>query len=164
MALSAVAECQAAEVRAVIGNLKKKQAEKFSPIVQAIAEAERGTTGEIRVHLTQRWFERDPLERAGRLFKEYGMFRTTHRNGVLLYVNLRRHKFAVVGDEGIHKVVGQRYWEQLARNLRSNLQGTDAERAVAMAVEELGKVLHKYFPADTMAENPNQLPDIVSED
>lgn len=136
---------------------------KNSPIVKAIALAEAGTTGEIRVHLSRRWYEPDPFNRASRLFDEFGMRRTSHRNAVLLYVNLRRHKFAVIGDEGIHKAVGQHYWERLSRNLSENLRSTHFENAIADAVRMIGETLRRYFPLDLDASNPNELGDELTE-
>jgi uncharacterized membrane protein len=116
------------------------------PIVRAIALAEAGTTGEIRVHLTRRLLEKDPFARALRLFERFGMSRTLQRNAVLLYVNLRRRKFAIVADQGLDQVLGQPYWRKLARQLTEDLRGTDPERAVALAVESLGEALKRHFP------------------
>ncbi|MCM2277072.1 MAG: TPM domain-containing protein [Oligoflexia bacterium] len=142
---------------------KREIQKRYSPIVKAIAEAEAGTTGEIRVHLTRRWIEKDPFARAWIVFRRFGMFRTAQRNAVLLYVNLRKHKFAIIGDEGVHKVVGQLYWERIARNLSRDLTSTHYENAIALAVREIGQVLHQHFPAEAVP-NPNELSNEVSED
>ena len=117
-----------------------------SPILTALSEAERGSNGEIRVHLSRRWFERDPFGRATALFREFGMTKTAKRNGVLIYVNLKRHKFAIVGDEGITGVVGNRYWEKLGRELTVDLRSTHHENAVALTVLRVGEALRKHFP------------------
>ena len=135
-----------------------------SPIVTAIARAERVSTGEIRVHLSRRRWERDPLARARLLFQKFGMHATRERNGVLLYVNLRKRVFAVVGDEGIHKAVGADYWQELMKALREDLHSTHIENAIALAVQTIGFTLQRYFPAKAGDKNPNELPDIVSED
>jgi uncharacterized membrane protein len=135
-----------------------------SPIVDAIARAEQGTTGEIRVHLSRSWFERDAYRHAQRLFAQFNMHQTAQRNGVLLYVNLRRHLFAVVGDDGIHQHVGQEYWEMLAGRLAQNLHETHPEKAIALAVLEIGEKLRLHFPSHLDGPNPNELPNVVSED
>ncbi len=137
---------------------------KHSPIVDAIAEAELGTTGEIRVHLSRSWVEKDAYKHAERLFNQFDMQRTRNRNAVLLYVNMRRHLFAIVGDEGIHQVVGQKYWEVLAGRLAQNLHETHPEKAIAIAVREIGAKLREHFPADLDSSNPNELGNTVSED
>jgi uncharacterized membrane protein len=124
-----------------------------SPIVDAIAVAEAGTTGEIRVHLSKRLFEKNPFKHASRLFEQFGMTRTSQRNAVLLYVNLRRRKFALVADEGIQKVLIQRYWDDLAKALKQNLRETHPERAIASAVIAVGIQLKRHFPAEAI-QNP----------
>lgn len=135
-----------------------------SPIVEAIEIAEKGTTGEIRVHLSRHWLERDCYRRAEKLFARFNMSRTTNRNAVLLYVNLRKRKFAVIGDVGIHKAVGQQYWNELVAALKEDLSKMKSENAIALAVATIGATLAKFFPADLDAENPNELPNEVTTD
>jgi len=135
-----------------------------SPILAAIAEAESGTTGEIRVHLSRSFFEKDVYAHAEKIFFRFGMQKTKYRNAVLLYVNLRRKKFAVYGDEGIHHVVGQPFWEKLARDLRLGLQSTFSEAAIAQAVITIGHALRESFPALDGTANPNELSDTLIED
>jgi uncharacterized membrane protein len=120
---------------------------KHSPIVEAIQAAMLGTAAEVRVHLSRRWWEPNPLKRAQKIFQRHGMDRTDHRAGVLLYVNLRRRKFAVLGDTAIHEKLGQRYWEELVRKLRTDLRSTHSERAIALAVLHVGEALRAHFPA-----------------
>lgn len=135
-----------------------------SPIVEAIARAEEGTTGEVHVHLSHRWWEPKPLQRAWKIFWRYGLDKTRERTGVLLYVNLRRHKFAVIGDAGIHAKVGDKYWAGIASQLGEDLHGTHWELAVALAVRALGKVLREHFPASADKANQNELPNQVTQD
>ncbi len=137
---------------------------KVSPIVRAIAWAEKGTTAEIRVHISRRFFEKDAFVRAQKLFEQFGMYRTTHRNAVLLYVNLKRQQFAVIGDTGIHEKIGQHYWEELARSLREDLLSTHYENAIAIAVRTLGITLQAHFPPALDGQNPDELPNLVTED
>lgn len=119
-----------------------------SPIVRAISRSEAGTTGEIRVHISRHWFEKDVLGSAMRVFLEHGMHRTAQRNAVLIYVNTRTRRFAVIGDEGINQAVGRGFWKGLAENLREDLLSTHRENAIAIAVLMVGAALRKHFPAD----------------
>ena len=52
-------------------------------IVDAIREAERNTSGEIRVHIERR-AKQPVLDRAAQVFADLKMHRTALRNGVLL--------------------------------------------------------------------------------
>jgi uncharacterized membrane protein len=121
---------------------------KPSPIVEAIQAVEAETTAEIRVHLSKRLIERDPFKRASLLFHQYGMDHTTQRNAVLLYVNLRRRKFAIIGDEGAHHAFGQRAWEELAHELKRQLHSTHPENAIAHWIRRLGFRLAMEFPRE----------------
>ncbi|MDR3606178.1 MAG: TPM domain-containing protein [Oligoflexia bacterium] len=137
--------------------------EKHSKIVASIAEAEGQTTGEIRVHLSRHWIEPNAFARATYLFKKFGMTETTHRNAVLLYVNLRKRKLAVIGDISIHAKVGQRFWDELMATLQVDLRSTYYENAISTAVLRIGQVLKLHFPLE--GENhSNELPNIVTED
>jgi uncharacterized membrane protein len=118
------------------------------PIVLAIAEAEAGSTAEVRVHVTKRLFERAPFKRAEKLFARFGMSRTQHRNAVLLYVNLRRRRFAIVSDRGADRALGPSYWKEFSRSLSQELRATDPERAIAQAVIQLGLKLRTHFPKE----------------
>ena len=78
-------------------------------MVAAIQAAERLTSGEIRVHVQPRCGE-DPLQDAIRVFERLGMTRTATRNGVLIFLAVRHHQFAVIGDTAIHAAVGEDFW------------------------------------------------------
>ncbi len=160
MGFQAEGDAQVEEAQVAAGKFQKKK----SPIVEAIADAEHFTTGEIRVHLTRRWIEKDPYSRASRLFEEFQMTKTAERNAVLLYINLRKRKFAIIGDRGIHQKVGQIYWEQLAQKLREDLQSTQIENAVALAVRSIGRTLQTFFPRDLDSLNPDELSNEVTHD
>jgi len=124
------------------------------PIVNAIAAAEAGTTAEIRVHLSKRFFEKDPLKRAFRLFDRFDMARTRERNAVLIYINLRCRRFAVLGDQSAERTLGQAYWRELAASLAEDLRSTDPERAIAQAITRLGEKLRLHFPKNLAPKNP----------
>ena len=124
-----------------------------SPIVAAIAEAESGTTGEIRVHITKRWIEPDVFKRAQKVFKKLKMHETRQRNAILLYVNIKKRRYAIIGDQGIHQAVGDAYWKELSQGLAEDLRSTHFERAIAIAVKTLGETLRRYFPGQKPAKN-----------
>ena len=55
-------------------------------IVETIREAERKTSGEIRVLIQRGKLKNDPLVAAQRKFHRLGMHKTRQRNAVLLFV------------------------------------------------------------------------------
>ena len=70
----------------------------------AIQEAEKNTSGEIRVHIEAHTDE-DHYEHALKVFAELKMHKTELRNGVLFYVAVNDHKFVILGDQGINDKV-----------------------------------------------------------
>ena len=73
-------------------------------ILAAIREAEKNTSGEIRLHLEYK--VRDHVfGHAKKVFHKIGMTKTEHRNGVLIFLATRDKKFAVLGDVGINEKV-----------------------------------------------------------
>ena len=69
--------------------------EEEQEIVQAIVEAEKNTSGEVRVHI-ENHSNKTPLERAQEVFFELKMEATNDRNGVLFYVSVTDKKFAII--------------------------------------------------------------------
>lgn len=140
-------------------------AEDLDMIAASVTNAEAGTSAEIRVHLEphvpRAHFRRslDPLERAREVFASLGMETTRDRNGVLIYIALDDHKFAIFGDEGIHARVGDGYWQAIRDVMRERLRRGATREAIVIAVEELGRALASHFPRrpDDVDELPNRV-------
>lgn len=130
-------------------------------ITGAIKEAEAKTSGQIRVFLQRGQFEEDALERAQKKFLQLGMEKTQERNGVLIFVAPRAQKFAVIGDEGVHKRCGERFWQELIDKMRAHFQREDFTEALLEAIESTGQLLARHFPKT--AASKNELPDDVIE-
>ena len=136
-------------------------ADDLDAIVSAVAAAERGTSGEIRVHLERRLpHAATPLARATQLFRRLKMDATTHRNGVLIYVAVEDRKLAIVGDVGVHAQVGDEYWQRVRDAMVERLRVGAARDAITHAVIDVGMVLRKFFPHQP--DDRNELSDEVS--
>ena len=85
-------------------------------IQAAIADAEMNTSGEIRVHIDDKCGVA-PVEKAIEVFEKLKMHETELRNGVLIYVAVKDHKLAIVGDQGINDVVADNFWDEIKNNL-----------------------------------------------
>jgi uncharacterized membrane protein len=82
-------------------------------VVAAIADAERRTSGEIRIFISRRKVDA-PVAEAQRHFERMGMTQTAARNGVLIFLAPASHTFAVIGDRAIHEKCGDAFWRELA--------------------------------------------------
>lgn len=120
--------------------------ENVTPILRALRFVTRKSTGEVFVHISENGLERDPTDTALALFEEFEMTRTPDRNAVLIYLNRKTRKFSIIADEGIHRKVGQKYWDELGRNFSEDLRATHFENAISLLVYALGTTLAKKFP------------------
>ena len=84
--------------------------EEEQEIVQAITQAERNTSGEIRVHIESTTKLRH-YDRALEVFQKLEMNKTEQQNGVLIYIAVEDHKFVIYGDKGIDAVVPDNFWD-----------------------------------------------------
>ncbi len=134
-------------------------AEEESRIIQAIQKAEGRTSGEIRVHL-ERNLKKDPIIRAEEVFCLLGMDRTTYKNGVLFYVAVDDHQFAVIGDEGIDKVVPEDFWKSIKEEVIREFTRGDHAKGLIAGILHAGEKLKEFFPYDH--ENGNELSDEIS--
>src|SRR5699024_3115169 len=115
-------------------------------IVAAIQDAEKMTSGEVRVYIELKCKYVDALDRAGELFYQLKMEETDKRNGVLVYVAMTDHQFAILGDEGIHKKVGENYWKEQLAEMQHNFREKHYIKGITTAVRSIGDSLKTHFP------------------
>lgn len=128
-------------------------------IVKAIKIAERNTSGEIRVHL-EKSTKKPPMKRALEVFSLLKMHETEQRNGVLFYVAVESKKFAVIGDEGINKVIPANFWQEEKELILSYFKQKKPSEGLELAILEVGQKLKEFFPYQT--NDKNELPDEIS--
>jgi len=130
-------------------------------IVKAITEAERKSSGEIRVYVSHRR-RTDPLKFARKRFVELGMTQTRHRNAVLIYLVPLTRQFAVVGDAGVHEKCGDAFWQRVSAQMAGLLKQGRSNEAILEAIQMIGDILARHFPRDP--DDRNELPDRIVRD
>lgn len=128
-------------------------------IEDAIRKAELETSGEVQVYI-EYICKIDPLDRAAELFKTLKMHRTRLRNGVLFYLALDDHKFAILGDAGINSRVASGYWDTIKESMLPLLQGGNPTEALCLGIKMAGQQLRAQFPYKS--NDVNELPDSIS--
>lgn len=114
-------------------------------IEEAIRQAERDTSGEIRVHVDE-ICQDDPLDHAAYLFSELGMHRTALRNGVLIYLSWADHKLAIIGDAGIHAATGESFWQSTRDTMLAHFREERFVEGIIAGVQMAGQQLQVHFP------------------
>jgi uncharacterized membrane protein len=119
--------------------------EEHQQILASIREAEKETSGEIRLFI-EKHCKGDVLDRAAFLFRELNMHKTELRNGVLFYLALASHKFAVIGDAGINARVPADFWTAIKDNMQQHFAAGRFVAGLLEGIARSGEALKEYFP------------------
>ena len=133
--------------------------EELTAIKEAVAGAEMQTSGEIRLHLENHCKE-EVLDRAAYLFEQLEMHKTQLRNGVLFYLAIKDHQFAILGDVGINQNVPEGFWDEIRNQMRELFKQEKHKEALIHGILESGKQLKAFFPLE--ADDQNELSDEIS--
>ncbi|MBR6731874.1 MAG: TPM domain-containing protein [Bacteroidales bacterium] len=128
-------------------------------VVNAVRLAEKGTSGEIRIHIDGRC-NGDPVKRAEDVFGKLGMHRTELRNGVLIYLACNSKVFAIVGDKGINDIVPEGFWTDITEMMGNEFRNGRFAEGLEKAAVMVGEKLKEYFPYQT--DDVNEQPDDIS--
>jgi uncharacterized membrane protein len=127
---------------------------------EAIADAEKCTSGEMRVCIEKTCSE-EVLDRAAKYFYQLDMDKTKLRNGVLIYVAMVDRKFAIIGDAGINQVVAPDFWDSTKEDMLNHFKTGDIVEGIVTGIKIAGNQLGKYFPHD-LNNDTNELNDDVA--
>ena len=128
-------------------------------VVEAIKQAELNTSGEIKVHI-ENHCRGDVEERSLVVFNRLKLNETKLHNGVLIYLAARDHKFAILGDEGINKVVEDGFWNDIKDLMMNHFKEGRFADGLEQGIQRCGEKLKNYFPCQS--DNTNEIPDDIS--
>ena len=114
-------------------------------VVEAIRNAEKNTSGEIRIHLEKRT-DIAPIERAMAVFHELKMDETQLRNGVIIYVAVKSKQFAIYGDKSINDKVSKDFWNSTKDIMVGHFKNGSNKLALVEGINSTGEQLKKHFP------------------
>lgn len=114
-------------------------------IVAAIGKAEKNTSGEIRVHI-EKETSMAAIDRAMEVFRKLNMENTKERNGVIIYVAVKSHLFAIYGDEGINNKVSDDFWDCTKDVMARHFKNGDFKQGLIEGILNAGEQLKKHFP------------------
>ncbi|MGE6221683.1 TPM domain-containing protein [Nubsella zeaxanthinifaciens] len=127
-------------------------------IAQAITDAEKATSGEIRIAV-EKHCKGDAYERATGYFYELGMDKTSLHNGVLIYLATEDHKFAIIGDKGINNLVPSDFWETTKTAMKAHFMSGNLCDGIIAGIALAAEKLSIFFPNknDDVNELPNDI-------
>jgi uncharacterized membrane protein len=136
--------------------------EVLEAIERAVENAERNTSGEIKVKIIGNCdpdLGGDANAQAVREFEREGLGNTRDKTGVLLLLVFNERKFTVLGDSGIHAKLGQEYWDRAAREMSDYFRQGAFGLGIHAAVTDVGFRLAEFFPK--RSDDVNELSDGV---
>ena len=130
-------------------------------LTAAIAAAELGHRGELRVHLERRLPKgKTPRDRAQELFESFGMDRTAEDTAVLLYLGFDAGRCAVHAGSGVKDAAAPGFWQSVADEIERGFSIGEPLAGLCAAVEQIGDLLREHVPGEDVA--GNELPDAVT--
>ena len=133
--------------------------EEHSRIIASIKDAEKQTSGEIRLFIEPHC-KVEILDRAAFIFQELGIHNTKNRNGVLFYIAHADRQFAIIGDAGINAVVEDNFWDNIKEEMQKHFAEGKFTEGLIKGIAQSGKALKKYFPFES--DDSNELPDEIT--
>jgi uncharacterized membrane protein len=134
--------------------------EQSRSVKEAIVEAERHTSAEIKVHIDKEC-PGNVLEKAVAVFNKLGMQKTDLRNGILIYLAIQDRKFAILGDAGINALVPDNFWDDIKASMQLRFRAGHFDQGLIEGVQLCSKELHQHFPYDKLTDR-NELSDDIS--
>ncbi len=120
--------------------------EQQEEIKLAIKSAEFKTSGEIRVFIDTKCKEENVLDCAAYQFKQLNMHKTALRNGVLVYISMEDHRFAIIGDVGINQKVASDFWDQTKEAMLNYFKKGEITEGLKEGIHMVGDQLKVLFP------------------
>ena len=96
------------------------------------------------------------------LFQKLGMTQTELRNGVLIYLAIKDHKFAIIGDSGINQLVAADFWNETKETMLSLFKEGKFADGLSKGILMAGEQLKANFPYQS--DDVNELSDEISFD
>ncbi|MFN3629783.1 MAG: TPM domain-containing protein [Casimicrobiaceae bacterium] len=135
--------------------------EAIDRLEQAIAAAESGSSGQLRLVVEARWplahvRWQTPRARALDWFSRIRVWDTEHNNGVLIYLLFAEHDVEILADRGFNGRVSTADWEAICSRMETAFAEGQFETGLTEGIAAIGELMRRHFPAEG---NANEQPD-----
>lgn len=119
-------------------------------ISNRIKQAEKTTAGEICVSIKEyrTLFQKRKSVRslAEEEFFKLAIDKTRDNTGILIFILLESRQFYILADKGINEKVETKTWDIIKDEMQKMFLKGNFSKGIIYGVEEVGKILSKYFP------------------
>ena len=122
----------------------------YDPLLIFVFSALGGLAGALKAHfipfvrrmmLSQSHLDQATRKRAENAFLEEEVFNTRHRTGIMIFISFFEHEVMVMADRGISKVVEQREWDKMVRDIILNIKQDKVVEGIEAAIKRCGEIL-----------------------
>ena len=124
-------------------------------VLQAIRDAEEGSTGDIVLLITHKKVE-DPLAEANKTFQKLNLNAASDKNSVLILLAPESRKFAFVSGPALHEKVGHAWWNGITSILSQHFKEKRYNEGLLAALEKVGSALKTHFPSSVPLDRSGQ--------
>ncbi|MBP8689570.1 TPM domain-containing protein [Patescibacteria group bacterium] len=82
------------------------------------------------------------------LFKQYKIFKTKNRNGILILFILKTKQFYILFDEGIYKKIDSSYLDNLVLKISEEIKNKSIKDGIICSIKEVNNIILQYFPIE----------------
>ena len=94
-----------------------------------------------RLLLSQKMMDECTRQRAENAFLEEEVFNTRHRTGIMIFISFFEHEVIVMADRGISKVVEQKEWDNIVRELVQHIREGKIVEGIEAGIKRCGEIL-----------------------
>jgi putative membrane protein len=94
-----------------------------------------------RMLVSEVHMEHATRQRAENAFLKEEVFNTRHRTGIMIFVSFFEHEVIVMADRGISKVVEQKVWDKIVRDLTDSIRKRKITEGIEAAIKQCGEIL-----------------------
>jgi putative membrane protein len=111
-----------------------------------------------RFFIRQYQFDECTKQRAENAFLEEEVFNTRHRTGIMIFISFFEHEVIIMADRGISKVVEQKEWDSMVRELITHIRQGKVVEGIEAGIKRCGEILLEKGFSKT-ADDVNELRD-----
>lgn len=122
----------------------------YDPLFIFLAVVLGGLLGAIVTHtldpvkralLSQSHMDQATHKKAENAFLEEEVFNTKHRTGIMIFVSFFEKEVIVMADRGISKVVDQKEWDRMVKNIIQKVKSGNVIEGIEAAILRCGDIL-----------------------
>ncbi|MBS1544757.1 MAG: hypothetical protein JST14_14060 [Bacteroidetes bacterium] len=122
----------------------------YDPLFIFLAVSLGGLLGTVLTHtldplkrllLSQSHMDQATHKRAENAFLEEEVFHTKHRTGIMIFISFFEKEVIVMADRGISKVVDQKEWDKMVKNIIEKIKSGQVIDGIEAAILRCGEIL-----------------------